>query len=97
MTVTFCKETPSGYWYYSIHDHQATLFDEFIVTSVWGRNLDRGREHHHTCSDRKEMRRYIASLMEKRSREGYRLIYTFTRNRQEQDSIPLPSSLNSVG
>lgn len=80
MTVTFFRLDSRGHsHYYSIHDRQGNLFMPHSFTVIWGRNLKSGKEKVYSFEDGTEMQRKLRFLFEKRISEGYRVLYSFSR------------------
>ncbi len=79
MTVTLYKEENSKTYYYSIHDQQQMLMGGYEFTAVWGPNLIKGRKKQYHFTTRREMNEKFRTLMNKRRDDGYRLLYTFSR------------------
>ena len=83
MIITFYKTDTKGRpWYYSVHDRQGHLFSEYSFTVVWGKNLNQGREKTLVFATRREMDIKIQSLLAQKIRQGYKVLYSFSRNQE---------------
>ena len=63
--------------YYYIHDYQGSLFGEFCLTVIWGKNQGIGRQKSYTLANHAEYQRKIRLLIEKKIRSGYSVFYTY--------------------
>lgn len=79
MTITFYKQSPVSTRYYTMHDRQGHLFSPYTFTSVWGTVLQSGREKVFVFDSRQEMDKKLRFLIKKRSKSGYRVLYSFSR------------------
>ncbi len=79
MTVTFYKEANNKTYYYSIHDQQQQLFEGYEFTAAWGADLNKSRVKQYHFRTRRAMVGKFRYLMNKRKEDGYRLLYTFSR------------------
>jgi hypothetical protein len=80
MTVTLYRERVGRTSYYSISDSQELLFDGYGFSTVWGSDLNRGRRKDYTFQTRRQMRERCRKLISRRLADGYRLLYTFSRD-----------------
>jgi predicted DNA-binding WGR domain protein len=80
MMVTLYKKDRQGQpYYYTVHDRQGSLFAPFTLTIMWGKKLDRPREKVLTFTSEEEMNRKIRVILDKKLREGYRVLYSYFR------------------
>ncbi len=63
--------------YYYIHDYQESLFKEFLLTVIWGKNQERGRHRIYSFRDSQEMRNKLNVLLTRKIREGYHIYYSY--------------------
>jgi hypothetical protein len=89
MTVTLYRETNGRMHYYSIFDNQGLLFDGYEFTVVWGPDLNRGRQKQYHFVTRRAMLAKFRLLMKKRIDDGYRLLYTFSRETENDILSPI--------
>lgn len=68
--------------YYSLNDRQTHLFAPHTITVTWGPVLSSGRERVYALETQKEMDRKLRDLIQRRVDRGYRVLYTFFRNRE---------------
>lgn len=81
MIVTLFKTADNGsLLYYSIHDRQSGLSHPYSLTVTWSRGAGRGREKFYLFDNLEEKDRMIRTLLAKRTRDGYRLLYSFSRD-----------------
>ena len=87
MIITLCKAGSDGRMlYYTIHDRQQVFDAPFALSAAFRVGLGRERERIHrfdTLADRDKM---IRSLISRRIKDGYRLLYTFSRSGFSQDN-----------
>lgn len=80
MIVTLFKTASNGaLLYYTIHDRQAGLSEPYTLTVTWSRGAGRGREKFYVFDSLAEKDRMIRSLLARRTKDGYRLLYSFNR------------------
>ena len=79
MTITFFKQSSAPTRYYTLHDRQGHLFSPYTFTSVWGTVLQSGREKVFVFNSRQEMDKKLRFLIKKRSKSGYKVLYSFSR------------------
>ena len=80
MVTLFKKNHQGQLYYYTIHDRQGSLFAPFTLTIMWGKKLDRPREKVLTFTSYEEMNRNIRVILDKKFREGYRVLYSYFRH-----------------
>ena len=81
--ITFYKPSDAGVVrYYSVHDRQGSLFLTHGFTAVWGSFPKAGRERVYTFEDRESMDRKLREIFRRRVRDGYRVLYSFSRNQR---------------
>jgi len=81
MTITFYKQSKTSLMYYTMHDRQGNLFTPYTFTSVWGSVIESGRQRVFTFNSREEMNKKLRFLMGKRIKSGYKVLYSFSRNK----------------
>lgn len=81
MIVTLFNTGSDGTMlYYTIHDRQASLTQPYSLTVSWSRGSGRGREKFYVFETLEAKDRMIRSLLAKRFKAGYRLLYSFSRD-----------------
>lgn len=86
MMVTLYKKHHQGQpYYYTVHDRQGSLFAPFTLTIMWGKKLDRPREKVITFTTHEEMNLKIRVILDKKLREGYRVLYSYFRPNEDED------------
>jgi hypothetical protein len=92
MIVTLIKDGKDGrILYYTVHDRQQSLTSPWSLTSAFRTGNGREREKHHDFQTLAEMDSMIRSLLSKRIRAGYRLLYSWSRDARwsgYRDEIP---------
>ena len=86
MIITFYKTDTTGRpRYYSIHDRQGNLFSEYSFTVIWGMNLNKGHEKAYVFESRKAMDEKLRSIMAGKTSRGYKVLYSFARDRKYKE------------
>jgi hypothetical protein len=81
MIITLYKAGADGRtFYYTIHDRQQLLDAPFALCAAFRVGMGAERERLHRFESLAERDRLIRSLIKKRLRDGYRLLYTFSRS-----------------
>jgi len=81
MIVTLFRTGSDGsLLYYTIHDRQAGLSQLYTLTVAWSRGNGRGRERFYTFDSLEDKDRMIRSLLARRYKAGYSLLYSFSRD-----------------
>ncbi len=81
MIVTLYKTAINGaLLYYTIHDRQSGLSHPWSLTVTWSRGAGRGREKFYLFENLAEKDRMIRKLLGRRTKDGYRLLYSFSRD-----------------
>lgn len=81
MIVTLYKTGKDGrLLYYTVHDRQASLTSPYALTLAWRTGNGREREKLHPFESLAEMDRMIKSVLAKRFKAGYRLLYSWSRD-----------------
>lgn len=65
--------------YYTIHDRQQVLDAPYALCAAWRVGMGRERERLHRFQSAAERDRTIRALVARKLREGYRLLYSFSR------------------
>ena len=68
--------------YYSLNDRQTHLFASHTITVNWGSALSSGRERVYILDSRSEMDQKLQELVQRKVNRGYRVLYSFFRNRE---------------
>ena len=80
MIITLYKAGKDGKThYYTVHDRQPVLDSPYALCASWRIGIGKERERLHrfqTLLERDRMIRYLISI---RVRDGYKILYTFTR------------------
>jgi hypothetical protein len=80
MIITLYKVGKNGkIHYYTVHDRQPVLDSPYAICASWRLGLGKEREKLHrfgTLLDRDKM---IRRLISRRVKDGYKILYTFTR------------------
>ncbi len=80
MIVTLYRTAVDGRTqYYTIHDRQQLLDTPYALCASWRIGMGRERERTHRCETLGERDRLIRDLIRKRTRDGYKILYTFSR------------------
>ncbi|MCX7025192.1 MAG: hypothetical protein NT080_11320 [Spirochaetes bacterium] len=88
MLITLFKKTPIGaLHYFTLHDRQPILTAPYALTTAWSMGERRERERLYAFETLGAMDRKIREIFSRRIREGYRLLYSFSRD---------PASLLSI-
>ena len=66
-----------NFLYYYIHDYQESLFNEFLLTVIWGKNQERGRHRVYSFKKVEDMRDKLNALLIRKMREGYHIYYSY--------------------
>lgn len=89
MMITLYKTDDKGeIRYYSIHDRQGHLFSPYTFSVHWGPGLSVGREKSYVFETRREMDTKLQELIQGRVDDGYRVLYSFFRNRDYEHLRP---------
>ncbi|HUX42970.1 MAG TPA: hypothetical protein VMV83_17525 [Rectinemataceae bacterium] len=81
MIVTLMKHGKDGrLLYYTIHDRQQSLTSPHALTTLFRTGSGREREKHYDFASLAEMDAMIRSLLSKRIRDGYRVLYSWSRD-----------------
>ena len=79
MITLYRVDDPDTIRYYSISDRQGHLFYANTFTASWGVALAAGRERLYIFESRVEMDEKLRELINRRIRNGYRVLYTYFR------------------
>lgn len=86
MMVTLYKKDHQGQpYYYTVHDRQGSLFAPFTLTITWGKKLGQPRETIITSTTHEEMNQKIHVILDKKLREGYRVLYSYFLPNEAED------------
>lgn len=82
MIILLRKTTPKGnHFYYTLHDRQAGLFQEYTLTAIWGSSPDGGREKVYSFSNPEKLDEKLRELISRRLRSGYKVLYSYSRDK----------------
>jgi predicted DNA-binding WGR domain protein len=82
MILTLFRTDPDGtIRYYSLHDRQPLLTARYALTIAWRTGEGREREKVYGFDTLAEMDRKIRELFGRRVKKGYKLLYSFMRDR----------------
>lgn len=88
MTITFIRQKDQGQsYYYSLHDRQKSLFADFILVAIWGKEIAKGREKVYTFKTQKEMDIKVRKIFKQRIQQGYKVLYSFARKEHEKNLV----------
>lgn len=80
MIITLFKTGEDGRMrYYTLHDRQPVLGAPFALTVAWRTGNGAEREKVYVFETLAEMDRKIREVFGRRARDGYRLLYSFSR------------------
>ena len=79
--------------YYSLHDRQPLLTARYALTIAWRTGEGRDREKIYGFDTLAEMDREIRQLFGRSARKGYKLLYSFMRDRP---ATTVPDSILAV-
>ena len=88
MIVTLMKHGKDGrLLYYTIHDRQQSLTSPHALTTLFKTGSGREREKHYDFPTLAAMDALIRSLLAKRIRDGYRVLYSWSRDANWEGSV----------
>jgi hypothetical protein len=80
MIITLYKTGKDGKThYYTVHDRQPVLDAPYAICASWRVGLGKERERLHRFQSLLERDRMIRRLVSQRVKDGYRILYTFSR------------------
>ncbi len=80
MIITLYKAGKDGKThYYTVHDRQPVLDAPYALCASWRIGIGKERERLHRFRTLLERDRMIRRLISMRVRDGYKILYTFTR------------------
>jgi hypothetical protein len=81
MIITLYKAGKDGRtYYYTVHDRQPVLDAPYAICASWRVGLGKERERLHRFQKLADRDRTIRRLIGLRIRDGYKILYTFTRS-----------------
>jgi hypothetical protein len=81
MIITLYKVGKDGKThYYTVHDRQPVLDSPYAICASWRVGLGKEREKLHRFQTLLDRDRMIRRLIALRVRDGYKILYTFTRS-----------------
>ena len=89
MITLYRTDRSDRIYYYSINDRQGHLFSQYTFTVNWGPALTAGHEKIHVFESRRAMDRKLQELIQSRIGNGYRVLYSFFRNREYENLRPV--------
>lgn len=103
MIITLYRPGEDGLnRYYSLHDRQPLLTARYALTVAWRTGHGKEREKIYGFDTLAEMDRKIRQLFGRRIRAGYRLLYSFARDRPDavptdNDELAAARSVHAIG
>ena len=67
-------------YYYTVHDRQPVLDSPYAICASWRIGMGKEREKLHRFGTLGERDRAIRRLVARRVKDGYRILYTFSRD-----------------
>ncbi|AEJ61920.1 hypothetical protein Spith_1660 [Spirochaeta thermophila DSM 6578] len=92
--VLYKKAKDTHTHYYEINDRQLHLFSNYGFTVRWWREGASSRERHYSFPSRSERDSALQRLLQRKYREGYRVLYHYFRHRLP---AALPGLLRRMG
>jgi hypothetical protein len=93
MIITLYRTGKDGKThYYTIHDRQLLLDSPYALCASWRIGMGKERERIHRFQTLLERDAMIRKLISMRVKDGYRILYTFTRSGFAVGSDPATSS-----
>jgi hypothetical protein len=90
MIITLYKLGKDGKThYYTVHDRQPVLDSPYTLCASWRIGLGKERERLHRYQTLQERDKNLRRLIAKHVREGYKILYTFTRGGVSAGDNPL--------
>jgi hypothetical protein len=81
MIITLYKAGKDGRThYYTVHDRQPLLDSPYSLCASWRVGLGKEREKLHRFASLLDRDKMIRRLIAQRVKDGYRILYTFTRS-----------------
>jgi hypothetical protein len=81
MYLTLSKSGKNGkILYYVLHDRQASLSTPYALTVSWYSGTGKGQERFYPFAKPTEMDLMVRRLLARRMKDGYSLIYSFSRD-----------------
>jgi|WetSurMetagenome_2_1015567.scaffolds.fasta_scaffold1130407_1 hypothetical protein len=81
MIITLYKVGPDEKkYYYTVHDRQPVLDAPYAICASWRIGLGREREKLHRFDRLADRDRMIRRLIASRVKDGYKILYTFSRD-----------------
>jgi len=81
MYLTLSKSGKNGkILYYVLHDRQASLSTPYALTVSWYSGAGKGQECFYPFEKAAEMDLMVRHLLARRMKDGYSLIYSFSRD-----------------
>ncbi|MBN1412448.1 MAG: WGR domain-containing protein [Spirochaetales bacterium] len=77
MIALYRIDTKGRGQYYYLHDYQGNLFSPYSFTTVWGKEMAKGREKLYTFQTRFEMDAKLKDLFGVKVAEGYKVLYAY--------------------
>jgi len=87
MIITLFKTSKNGaLQYYTLHNRQALLTEPFALTVAWRTGEGKERDKIYGFETLAEMDRKIRSIFGKKIKAGYKLLYSFMREKPSSAS-----------
>ena len=96
MIITMYRTGEDGRLrYYTLHDRQPVMGHPYALTVAWRTGNGAEREKLYVFDSLAEMDRKIRQVFGRRIRDGYRLLYSFSREsparRNAREAVPPPA------
>lgn len=89
MIITLYRVGKDGKtYYYTVHDRQPVLDAPFAICASWRIGMGKERERLHRFGSLAERDRTIRRLVSRRVKDGYKILYTFSRDGLSLGSDP---------
>lgn len=86
MIVTLFKAGKAGRTlYYTVHDRQQSLTSPYALTAAWRSGNGKEREKLYCFDSLGEMDTMIRTILARRIKDGYRLLYSWSRDARWSD------------
>ena len=87
MQVVLYRNTNNRTNYYSLDDHQKSLFHPHVLTVRWGSTPDGGRAQVFHFDSEKDKNKKIHRILQEKIKQDYRVLYSyFMKNHQDDIS-----------
>ena len=88
MMITFYRKNKNGETlYYTVHDWQKNIFEEYMLTTTWGKHLHSGREKVYTFESPEDRDSKIREIIKKRFKKGDKVLYSYFKKNKEETTF----------